>query len=60
MAFAECKEMLEAGEDIDYNGISGPIEFSDAGDPTVASVGVYTFGPDNMILPDARYETGEV
>jgi branched-chain amino acid transport system substrate-binding protein len=60
MAFAECKEMLEAGEDIDYNGISGPIEFSDAGDPTVASVGVYTFGPDNTILPDARYETGEV
>jgi ABC-type branched-subunit amino acid transport system substrate-binding protein len=58
--FAQCKEMLEAGEDIDYDGISGPIAFDEAGDPTIASVGIYTYGPDNTLLPDARYETGEI
>ena len=46
-SFQECADLLEAGEDIDYDGVSGPIEFSEAGDPTEASVGIYTFGPDN-------------
>jgi hypothetical protein len=45
--FADCKELLEAGEEIDYNGISGPISFSDAGDPTEATIGIYEYGPDN-------------
>ncbi len=45
--FAECKELLEAGEDIDYNGISGPIEFSEQGDPTVATIGIYQYNADN-------------
>jgi hypothetical protein len=45
--FAECKELLEAGEDIDYDGVSGPIEFDDNGDPTKATIGIYEYGPDN-------------
>jgi ABC-type branched-subunit amino acid transport system substrate-binding protein len=49
--FAECKEMLEAGTDIDYQGVSGPIEFNDAGDPTRATVGIYEYGPENTPTP---------
>lgn len=45
--FAECREMLEAGTDIDYDGVSGPIEFSDAGDPTKATIGIYQYAEDN-------------
>jgi len=45
--FADCVELIEAGTDIDYDGISGPIEFSDAGDPTDASIGIYQYGADN-------------
>ncbi len=45
--FADCKELLDAGTDIDYDGVSGPVEFSDAGDPTQATIGVYQFGADN-------------
>jgi ABC-type branched-subunit amino acid transport system substrate-binding protein len=45
--FAECKELLEAGEDIDYNGVSGPITFSDAGDPTEATIGIYEYDENN-------------
>jgi branched-chain amino acid transport system substrate-binding protein len=45
--FAECKELIDAGEDIDYDGISGPIEFSEQGDPTVATIGIYQYNADN-------------
>ena len=59
--FAECKEMLEAGDDIDYDGVSGPIEFSEAGDPTVASIGVYTYGPDNKYdATKGEYQEGSL
>ncbi|MGH8773647.1 MAG: ABC transporter substrate-binding protein [Jiangellaceae bacterium] len=45
--FAECRDLLEDGADIDYDGISGPIEFNEAGDPTEAAIGIYQFGADN-------------
>jgi ABC-type branched-subunit amino acid transport system substrate-binding protein len=34
--FAECKELLDAGEEIDYQGASGPIDL-DGSDPSAAS-----------------------
>lgn len=48
-AFAECAELLEAGEDIDYNGVSGPIEMSDQGDPTEATIGIFEYDAENNI-----------
>ena len=45
--FAECVDLLGQGEDIDYNGASGPITFSDAGDVTEATIGIYEYGADN-------------
>jgi ABC-type branched-subunit amino acid transport system substrate-binding protein len=57
--FTECKELLEAGEDIDYDGVSGPIEFSDKGDPTEASVGIYTYDAQNKVPAVAQvYKSG--
>ncbi|TDE00196.1 ABC transporter substrate-binding protein [Jiangella asiatica] len=47
----ECAALIEDGEDIDYNGASGPIEFTDAGDPETATIGVYQYGPDNNTTP---------
>ena len=49
-AFKECADLLKAGtKDIDYDGASGPLEFSGNGEPTVASYGVQVFGADNRI-----------
>lgn len=45
--FDECVKLIKAGTDIDYDGVSGPIEFSDAGDPTEATIGIYQYGADN-------------
>jgi len=48
-SFAECVELLEAGEDIDYVGVSGPVDFDDAGDQGAATIGIYEYGDDNNI-----------
>ncbi len=50
--FADCKALLEAGTDIDYDGPSGPQAFSPAGEPTEASFAILQYGPDNRIDPD--------
>jgi branched-chain amino acid transport system substrate-binding protein len=50
-SFAECVELLEAGEDIDYNGVSGKVEFDENGDPTSASIGIYEYNDDNTFSP---------
>jgi branched-chain amino acid transport system substrate-binding protein len=58
--FAACKDLLEDGEDIDYDGSSGPIELSDKGDPTSAIVGIYTFGADNTLTDQVEYQPGRL
>ncbi|CAQ00647.1 ABC transporter substrate-binding protein [Clavibacter sepedonicus] len=45
--FADCAKLIEAGTDIDYDGISGPITFDENGDPTEAYVSVYKYGTGN-------------
>jgi branched-chain amino acid transport system substrate-binding protein len=47
--FEDCAALLEDGEDIDYNGPSGPQEFSQPGEPTAASFAVMSYGDDNQI-----------
>ncbi len=61
--FDACKKLLDADNtaDIDYDGVSGPIEFSDKGDPTQASIGIYTYGPMNTYDADkGEYQTGKI
>ncbi len=41
--YAECHELVAAGEDIDYDGASGPIEFGEAGEPGVGVYDVYEY-----------------
>jgi ABC-type branched-subunit amino acid transport system substrate-binding protein len=50
-SFADCDKLLKAGKDIDYDGQSGPVEFDANGNPTIASMGVYQYGNDNMYKP---------
>lgn len=41
--FTECKDLIAAGEDIDYDGIGGPYSFVDAGEPAAASYRIATY-----------------
>ena len=47
---ADCLALIAEGEDIDYNGFSGPIEFDENGDPTEAYIGIYQYGADNRYV----------
>jgi branched-chain amino acid transport system substrate-binding protein len=50
-SFADCSALLADGEDIDYQGISGPITFDENGDPTEAYIGIYQYGTGNTYAP---------
>jgi ABC-type branched-subunit amino acid transport system substrate-binding protein len=50
-SFAECKDLIAAGEDIDYDGASGPLEFDGNGEPLIASYGLFKMGDNNRIDP---------
>ncbi|MEO3884814.1 ABC transporter substrate-binding protein [Nonomuraea sp. B5E05] len=59
--FKECVDLLKAGKDIDYDGVSGPVEFNDAGDPAVATIGIYQYADDNKYPVKAlEYRTGNI
>jgi ABC-type branched-subunit amino acid transport system substrate-binding protein len=57
--YADCLAKLQAGEDIDYDGQSGPIAFDENGDPSLATMGVYEFGADNTYSA-SEFVEGEV
>jgi branched-chain amino acid transport system substrate-binding protein len=49
--FAECADLINAGEVADYDGVSGPITFNEFGDPTEATIGIYVYKEDNTHSP---------
>ena len=42
--FEECKTLLEDGEDIDYDGKSGPADMTDSGSLSAGTYGIYEYG----------------
>lgn len=57
--FADCKKLLDEGKDIDYDGIGGPIEFTDAGDPGEATIAINQYGANNNFKP-IDYRSGKI
>jgi ABC-type branched-subunit amino acid transport system substrate-binding protein len=51
--YADCVALLDSGEDIDYNGPSGPQEFSQPGEPTAASFAILSYAQDSNTIDDA-------
>ena len=42
-SYAQCSDHISEGEDIDYVGVSGPINLDEVGDPTVATYIITTY-----------------
>ena len=42
-SFAECKDIITSGGDPDYDGVGGPYEFVEAGEPAAASFRIATY-----------------
>jgi ABC-type branched-subunit amino acid transport system substrate-binding protein len=45
--FADAAALLAEGQQVDYDGASGPITLDENGDPTEATIGIYEYGDDN-------------
>jgi ABC-type branched-subunit amino acid transport system substrate-binding protein len=45
--FEECAQLLEDGEDIDYQGASGPTDMNDSGSPAAGTIGVNEYQDGN-------------
>jgi branched-chain amino acid transport system substrate-binding protein len=46
-SFEECKGLLENGEDIDYQGVSGPTDMNDSGSPASGTIGIQEYKKGN-------------
>lgn len=57
--YKQCKDLLAGGKDIDYDGVSGPVEFNNAGDPAEATIGIYQYGADNKYT-NVSYKSGKI
>ena len=49
--FVTCVEIIKAGGDPDFDGISGPLTFAGNGEPLEASYGFLTMGDNNRLDP---------
>jgi branched-chain amino acid transport system substrate-binding protein len=59
--FEDCLAIIEEGGDVDYDGPSGPQDFSQPGEPTSASFAVLAYGDDNQIDEAAtEYRTAQL
>ncbi len=59
--YAECKDLLADGVDIDYDGVSGTIEFDANGDPSVATMGIYEYtANDKYVARGDEFISGDV
>ncbi|MBA2463733.1 MAG: ABC transporter substrate-binding protein [Nocardioidaceae bacterium] len=46
-SFEECAPLAEKGEDIDYQGVSGPTDMNDTGSPSSGTIGVNVYEKGN-------------
>ncbi len=56
--YKDCLALLKDGKDINYEGASGALDFSDYGEPTAGSFDVYTFGDDGKYTTDEQVVVG--
>ena len=58
-SFKECAPLAKKGEDIDYNGVSGPIEMGKTGSPTKATIGIFQYDASNK-YKSLKYTAGVI
>jgi ABC-type branched-subunit amino acid transport system substrate-binding protein len=57
--FADCVKLIKAGKDIDYDGVSGPVDLNKTGSPSKATIGIFQYDDKNQ-YKNTKYITGVV
>jgi len=55
--YQQCLDLLKDGGDIDYDGVSSPLEFNETGSPSAATIGIFEYQADNNFV-NIDYVTG--
>ena len=58
-SYVECLPLVKAGTDIDYDGITGELDFNDSGEPSIGSYGKLKFGPENTLTTEVFVVVGK-
>jgi ABC-type branched-subunit amino acid transport system substrate-binding protein len=58
-SFTDCVALLKDGKDIDYDGVSGPVDLNKTGSPSKATIGIFKYNNDNK-YDNTDYITGVV
>lgn len=56
-SFADCVELLEEGEDINYQGPSGATTFTDAGEPEIGTYEIWAFEDGEFTILESGIES---
>lgn len=57
--FTDCVKLVKDGKDIDYDGVSGPVDLNKTGSPSKATIGIFKYNNDNK-FDNTDYITGVV
>jgi len=57
--YTDCVDLLSKGEDIDYDGVSGPVDLNDTGSPSKATIGIFQYNNKNT-YDNIDYVTGVI
>ena len=57
--YADCVKLVKDGTDIDYNGVSGPVDLNKTGSPSKATIGIFEYNNENK-YDNTDYITGVV
>jgi branched-chain amino acid transport system substrate-binding protein len=49
-SYGECLDVLSTEDDIDYRGVTGPLDLDENGDITEPRFAVYGFTPENSLV----------
>ncbi len=56
--YQDCLALLKDKKDINYEGASGALDFTDVGEPSAGSYDIYTFGADGKYTTDSQVVVG--
>lgn len=56
---ADGIRMIARGEEVDFDGVTGPIDFDDNGDPSTATYEVYRYDPQGVLRVEDYFQASE-
>jgi branched-chain amino acid transport system substrate-binding protein len=54
-SFRQCRDIIDSGGNPDYDGVTGTLDFTSAGERSVGSYAILKFNAQNMLENNVQY-----